>query len=1291
MANKQELSLEKLKNDNFNVWQLKMKILLKSKGLWSVVESNLDSVCQQSSKKAEELAVLREQLKQKDEQALCLVVMAIDDQQLVNIQLAETTNANNAWNKISEYYQRKSLASKSFLKRRFLNMKFSDDGNFEEHLTDFSKLYMDLSAVGSKPTEDEYMIALLNSMPDSYSSVVTSLESQTSGMTVEFIIERLRHAWIKRNQNKPEENQSAFYAKRVNTKEKYQKNEKSQPPKCYICNKPGHKAKNCWHRNKPWNKSKQKRESSPHASFLAEEFDHQVKKTDWYLDSGASTHMTDRKEVLRKFYAFKEPKRIMTAENGRILNAIGSGEVYFRLKGLCGYKTIKLTEVFFVPELGQSLVSVNKITASGGKVIFSKNEFALYTKDDLKLTSGTKLGNSYILNGYPEVCSEESANLASEIDINTWHKRLGHSNFETTKSMCEQKSIKLAGLKQFCDACASAKIHRLPFPRVNERRTSAILDLIHSDIVGPITPESRGGNRYFATFIDDHSRFSTIYTIKSKDQILESFKTFYQHVKNMFNKSIRAIRTDNGREYVSTAFSEFCIQHGIEHQHTVPYCPQQNGIAERKNRTLVESARSLLIDANVAKTFWAEAAHCANYVQNRLMNSAIDNKIPIELWLSRPCSIKHLRVFGSEVFALIPEATRKSKFDSKGEKCIFVGYDIKSCGYRLFSKVKNKIFVAKHVIFNEVKLANQSNIESKANTKNQESETLTISGITDEVVVDEKVESISLQDSVFEPAPVLRRSNRQRKPNQYYSACVANIIEEPTTIFEALQSKQAKEWLTAAECEINAHTKNKTWLLVRRPDEQNVIGSRWVFKVKYKANNEVDKFRARIVAKGFNQVKGVDYTDSYSPVIRQQTVRMLYSIVVNKNWSLHHMDVKTAFLNGDLHETVFMEQPDYFATDKQNFVCHLQKSIYGLKQSAKSWNSKLTDFLVENGFKAMYSDECLFYLNMVDHVALIAIYIDDVLITASHLDHITKVKQMLSKRFEMVDLGEISYFLGMEVRCTSSNLIQLKQETYLVNILSKLGMKDCKPANIPCEANHKTVETDELHQFEDYRSAVGSLMYLMVSSRPELAFIIGHLSQHLENPMKDHYLLLKRVLRYVKGTQSYCLHFESSKTEHLVLQAFSDASWGSDEFDRKSITGYAIFLNKCLISWKSQKQPLVALSSAEAELIALAATVQEVLFLRSLLAEIGFAQTEPTMIHVDNQAVISMCTNRSNNSRIRHLDIRYYFVKDCIQNKSVILEYLPSSQMTADIFTKPLPFPSFARHRNDLGVRDPGV
>jgi Reverse transcriptase (RNA-dependent DNA polymerase) len=469
---------------------------------------------------------------------------------------------------------------------------------------------------------------------------------------------------------------------------------------------------------------------------------------------------------------------------------------------------------------------------------------------------------------------------------------------------------------------------------------------------------------------------------------------------------------------------------------------------------------------------------------------------------------------------------------------------------------------------------------------------------------------------------------------KYLGMCLLGK-EEPTNFKEA---KTDSQWRKAMVEEISSIQKNGTWQLVSLPDNHKLIGLKWVFKLKKDTQGKIVKYNARLVAKGYIQRQGIDFDEVFSPNARLETIRLLITIAAHEGWDIHHMDVKSAFLNGDLEEEVYVVQPPGIEIKgEEHKVLRLHKALYGLRQAPRAWNSKLDKSLKGLGFVRCPLEHTVYTRSQEKRNLIVGVYVDDLIITGECIKDINKFKSHMQNLFSMSDLGLLSYYLGIEV-CQRSMKITLTQSAYATKVLEKCGMKDCNPTQILMEPHLKLSKVSSNPSVDKtlYRSIVGSLRYPL-HTRPNLAFSVGMVSRYMENPTMEHMAVVKHILRYMKGTLNYGCVYEKMEGG-LVLTGYSDSDHASDIDDRKSTSGIIFFLGSSPVSWCSQKQKVVALSSCEAEYIAVCAATCQGVWLAQLLADILKTEVKKVVLKVDNQSAILLSKNPEYHERSKHID-----------------------------------------------------
>lgn len=1292
---------------NFDNWRFCIKLIFEERRLWEIVNGDKATPADATAERKEYM--------DRNRKAMIILASNVEPSQMVYIKQHEYVK--EAWAEINKVYTRNALANRIYLREKLRGMHQEAGENIEEYATRLKDLAIQLDGAGASVPDEELVLKLLESVLPKYRMLVTALEAQDGSLKFGEVVTKLQHEELRRHK-KEEAGENAYmgrYQGRPNGKQQG-KTQGKQQVKCFHCQKPGHFKRDCF----KWKREQQDkargvggRESSNHhsASPAAQgnfAFQATSKSTSpdctWYVDSGATKHMCSTRDAFSKLMMVT-PEPVFMGNNAMV-DVVGVGEVPITTvvdgKQLEG----KLTNVLYVPDLATNLISVRQLISKGMEVTFAKDRCNIISPDGEVLGKAKLDGKLFKL----QMGDIKGSNAAMAVlnsparEAQLWHERYGHIGMHNlqilaSKELARGLPKKISNLEGVCTGCMMGKQARESFPNEGKRATEA-LELVHSDLCGPMSVQTLGKAKYFLTFIDDATRFTYIFFLQSKDQVFSKFKEFKALAENSTGKKLKALRTDRGSEYVNKAFEAFLAENGIRHDKTAPYTPQQNGVAERANRTIMESARSMLHHRDLPSHLWGEAVATAVLIKNMSPTKSLTNSTPAEAWTGRKPNASYLRVFGCKAFAHVPDVKRK-KLEPKSIECVFVGYDMASKAYRLYHPTTRTIMISRDVTFDEGAFVdNLPNVEEQVEpfplmlpileegVQNEVEGHLDAEGGPDEVGAD----GARAQQPKEGDQPALRRSTRERRPPSPYwivdRACVATQ-QEPRNYKEAVGGANNKQWGQAMDSEYQSIMENGTWELVPLPDGRKAVGCKWVYRIKRDANGNIKTWKARLVAKGYSQVEGLDFQEVFAPVAKFTSIRVLFSLAAALEWECHHMDVKTAFLNGELQEEIYMEQPEgYIKQGEEQLVCKLIKSLYGLKQSPRAWNKKLNEELTKAGFARCESDHCVYLKKDETGQVYLLVYVDDLIIIASTKAAMEACKAGLSNTFKMTDLGDTSHFLGMEVqRDRAAKLIHLHQGSYIRGMLERLGMSDCAPLRIPIAVGTKLPPCAEEEQsFRTYfQSAVGSLMYLMVATRPDLAFAVHAVSQFMSSPSEEHLATVKRILRYVKGTMDYKLTLGAS-SNNMQLLGYSDADWGANDINRRSISGFCFLLGAGAVSWSSKKQTSVALSSTEAEYMALTQASKEAIWIRRLLLELG-QPDEPVLINVDNQSCMALAKNPEFHARSKHIDIQYHFIREKVEGGIVKLEFCPTQKMVADVLTKAIPSEKHTWCAEAMGVK----
>ena len=1301
-----------------------MKVLFKSQDLWNLVENGYIEVANNeefNAMRKEEKDSLVESRK-KDQKALYAIFQAVEETIFEKISNAETAKA--AWDILQKSYKgddRVRRVRLQTLRGDFESLRMNDSESISLYFDRVQNIVNQLRVNGETLQDVRVVEKILRSLTERFDYVVAAIEEgqDISTMTLERLMGSLCSHEQRMNQKSvssyPEQalqsriapsNRGSYQGGRgrgggqgrggnSNFTGKFKTRDKSKV-KCFKCNKFGHYKSECH--------AKATYEQAEHAHTTdAEEYMVLACKKDdsstldtniWYLDTGCSNHMTGRKEL---FSQLDETSRgEVNFGNKSKIPVMGKGNINIKSKD---GTNVAIADVYFVPGLFWNLLSVGQLSEKGHKVHI-ENGICTIRGVNNKLITTVQMTKNRMFPMTLQTKNLLSFQAMMKDNNWLWHLRYGHLNFRGLKLLVQKRMVTGMPLIECpdrpCEGCLVGKQHRESFPVGKARRAKQLLELVHTDICGPIEVESVGQKRYMLIFVDDFTRKTWVYFLREKSEAFAKFKEFKVYVEKHSGFNLKTLRSDRGGEFTSNEFDKFCKIHGVKRQLTASYTPQQNGIAERKNRTIFEMARSMLKAKNLPKNFWAEAVACAVFVLNRCPTRSVLGRTPEEAWSGNKPDVSFLRVFGCVAYPHIPDERRK-KLDDKSEKCIFIGYSDTTKGYKLYNPVTEKVIISRDVQF----------FEDEAWDWNQKGDQKSIT-IEDEPLEKEIEEPPSSSTSgtsspTAASEPPLRRSQRLREtPAKFRDYVVTggdgsdnNGITDETLVNFCLfaecdpvtydEAAADERWIHAMDEEIHSIEKNDTWVLTSLPPGKKPIGVKWVYKTKYQPNGQVDRYKARLVVKGYKQKPGIDYFEVFAPVARMDTIRMILALTAQNHWKIHQMDVKSAFLNGVLEEEVYVEQPQGYEKGHENQVYKLKKALYGLKQAPRAWYTRIDTYLLERDFqKCPYEHTLYIKSNTNGDIIIVCLYVDDLIFTGSCEKMFSEFREAMTSQFEMTDLGLMSYFLGLEVKQTDNGIF-ISQQKYANDILKRLKMESLKPIRTPVieRLELKKEGTGELVNPTYFKSIVGSLRYL-ASTRPDITYGVGIISRFMEKPYQSHLQAAKRILRYVSGTRDHGILY--SYTDNFDLLGYTDSDWAGDTETRKSTSGYAFFLGSGVISWSSKKQQVVALSTAEAEYMALASGACQAIWLRWMLRELMHEQAGPTKLMCDNKSAIALAKNPVFHGRSKHIDIKYHYIREQVKDGEIELNFCRSEDQIADILTKPLKADLFERLKTMLGV-----
>ena len=1204
---------------------------------------------------------------------------------------------------IGEQFVTSDKALASTLIMKFSSIRITSVRGVHEHIMQMRDIAAQLKKLGIDMSDSFLVHFILNTLPHQYGPFKISYNTHKD----KWSINELMTMCVQEEERLVMElGESAMLAttfgknKRNDTSQTYtsksnQKGKGRIPPqadikkenKCFFCKRKGHVKKDC-PKFKKWLEKK-----GNISSFVCYECNMvNVNINTWWIDSGSTIHIANSLQSMQNLRKLVGNELSILSGNkmGSPVEAIGTCTLT-----LDNGFVLVLERTFYVPSFSRNLISVSRLVPLGFSFTFQDNVFNLFYKSN-------NIGIGILADGLYRICLQnEATNNSLHVHIGTkrcninedssmlWHRRLGHISIDRIKRLVKDGVLSTLDYTDFetCVDCIKGKQTNKSKKHAN--RSSNILEIIHTDICCP--DMDMPGQKYFITFIDDYSRYMYVYLLHNEYEALDAFKIFKAEVENQCGKQIHIVRSDRGGEYYGRytengqapgPFTKFLQEHGIVAQHTMPGSRDQNGVAERRNRTLVDMVRSMLSNSNLPQFLWTDALKTSVYILNRVPTKAVP-KTPFEIWKGWKPSLRHMSVWGcpSEVRIYNPH---EKKLDPRTLSGFFIGYAKTSKGYRFYCpshstrivESRNAKFLENDMISGRDRFRDlipvHDHIETQPSTSYErlvivhhtpqvpisvEKPIIEVPQIAENLPEDQQVQELpyNLEQTVEPQAPpgadgpTLRRSTRGRKsaiPSDYIvylQETDIGVENDPETFSQAISCNESELWYNAMKDELDSMKSNEVWDLVELPKGVQAIGCKWVYKTKRDSLGNIERYKARLVAKGFTQKEGIDYTETFSLVSKKDSLRIILALVAHLDLELQQMDVKTAFLNSDIEEEVYMKQPEGFSSrEGEHLVCKLKKSIYGLKQASRQWYYKFHGVITSFGFIENPMDQCIYQKVSGSKTCFLVLYVDDILLATNDKGMMHGVKQFLSKNFDMKDMGETSYVIGIKIhRDRSRGILGLSQETYINKILERFRMKGCSPSVAPIMKGDKLslnqcpkndLENESMKNIP-YASVVGSLMYAQVCTRPDIAYAVGVLGRYQSNPGVDHWRAAKKVMRYLQGTKDYMLMYR--QTDNLDLVGYSDADFAGCVDSRKSTSGYIFIMAGGAVSWRSVKQTLIATSTMEAEFVSCFQATSQGVWLKSFISGLRVMDSisRPLKIFCDNSAAVFLAKNNKSGSR----------------------------------------------------------
>ena len=803
----------------------------------------------------------------------------------------------------------------------------------------------------------------------------------------------------------------------------------------------------------------------------------------------------------------------------------------------------------------------------------------------------------------------------------------------------------------------------------------------------------------------------------------------------MQQTDIYVLHSDNGREYLGRETRDFLESIGCQTSTSPEYAAQMNGKAERLNRTLMALSRSMLSSSKLPRFLWSEALNFSCFIYNFSIYNKYEGKSPYELFFHRKPFISKIREFGTPC-SYYNRKPNKSKLDDRGIKAFIVGIDESGLAYRLWDPNLGDIVRTKDVVMlkpgpleestdtavepesrdNEVAPGNPEKVteeigqatgeqirsnESEQNSgeesnwrEGEEPSTEQASELTSEQH-DGQQHTHHHHHQLNERLSSLRPRSELRQPDRYVANTAQHVQNnvknninnehvnepDPITVKQAMESPNYKHWQEAMEHEMDSMAKHSVFSKVPRPKDGRIIKSGWVFKSKKGPNGEILKYRARFIVKGYSQVAGIDFDQTYSPVIRFDSIRVVLALAGQRRWHCFQLDIRTAYLHSELKYNLYTEQPEGFedGTDK---VIKLNRSTYGLRQAGRDFNETLNNALIKLKFKRSFYDRCLYTRSSPSSIYLLT-YVDDVLVVGENLEHVQRFIKEFNEVFELSS-EKLSFFLGMQIDVSPDRgMIHIHQERYISELQDRFGLTNCKTCSTPLPPGILSVDGSKIDKSIPFREIIGSLNFAAVATRGDISNAVSRLSRFLDKPTKELYAGAVQVLRYLAGTKRVGPVYTGEKEKRVVV--FVDADWASSS-DRKSTSGSLTQFGRGPTCWTASRQSNVSLSSAEAELNAISDAARNLVWLKGLLEELNVSCV-PEILS-DSLSAIRLAEEPVFRNSSKHINVRSFFIREKLDAKEMTLKYVKGEDNLSDAQTKGLSKSRFQKLRELSGFKN---
>lgn len=867
------------------------------------------------------------------------------------------------------------------------------------------------------------------------------------------------------------------------------------------------------------------------------------------FDTGATHAVFNSRRHFTSFRKTGEiPVKMADGSRGGMITGVGSVEIeFFDGDGSC----LKLAKVYLCEQMKHNLISGVAIYDDSMKFATDTSGLYITSKSGERVNAG-RMGRKWVF----RVCGTGVSAYISE-SYSLWHQRLGHPSERVLRQMVARQSCnglpeKLSSTVP-CEICADAKSTKSSSLSSTLRTYDAPLQLVVEDLCGPFQEKSVGGASYFLQIRDAHTTFVKIYTINNKYDVTSLVKRYIAEAERLTGFKVIRWRNDGGGEFMNAELSENLSKLGIVVEKTLPYFHEQAGVIERSNQTIQSIMRCVLFGSDLPKSFWAMAVAAAGYLHNRTINTNTGTVTPQEMFMKVKPQVDNLRIFGSWAWVHIPVEKRK-KLDHRAQKAQFVGYLAGSKGWTFWDPSSNTFLESAHARWLSEDGDTQHTPMTEANSVPEPDRHGTLSKILNaaECVEGQLLEALEVTYEL-DDGDITRSVREQDQLVAEIFAMAAGLSQKiPRSYKAAMKSEDSGLWREACEREINMLRRMKVWEETDLPAGKRAVSSKWVLGKKHDANGVVTKYKARFVVRGFDQREGIDFHETFAPTARFASLMIIFAIAVKKGWPLRGFDVVSAYPHSPIDEEIYIEPPDGFPCSTTGKVLLLRRALYRTKQAARCWWKFFSKVLTGMGCAFCVGDQSLYVLRYKSDVAILWIHVDDGQLCGSSLEIFSYIKRALEKSFDLVWQEKVEQIVGIKVEHKEEGLF-LSQPHLTENLIRDRGFSHSS-ASTPMVAGLQ-LETAAAGSVpvdaSQYLSIIGSLSYLAVGTRADIAYAVNYLARFSACPQKDHWTALKHLLRYLNATKNDGLWFKYGDVNGQ-LEVFCDANWGGKPLDPRT-------------------------------------------------------------------------------------------------------------------------------------------